>query len=166
MLLQLGEPLHRHFLGPVIGGGQAERLGRKQRGELDGADADAQVAAPVRSKCCCNSGNPFTGISLVQSSAAVRPSGLGANSAANSTLPMPMRRSQAFSQVQPPCIAVETITAGKATAGRGSSAQRMNVCVPPPLAPVTATRCGSTSGRLVRKSSARIESHVCKPMML
>ena len=50
--------------------------------------------------------------------------------------------------MQPPCMAVETITAGKATAGRGSMAQRMNVCVPPPLAPVTPIRSGSTSGKL------------------
>jgi hypothetical protein len=54
-------------------------------------------------------------------------------------------------------MAVETITAGKATAGRGSSAQRMNVCVPPPLAPVTATRFGSTSGSSSSQSNARIE---------
>jgi len=41
----------------------------------------------------------------------VMPRGLGAKRAANSTLPVPTRRRQAFSQVQPPCIAVETITA-------------------------------------------------------
>ena len=47
-------------------------------------------------------------------------------------------------------MAVETITAGKITAGRGSTAPRTNVCVPPPLAPVTPIRCGSTSGRLAQ----------------
>ena len=50
------------------------------------------------------------------------------------------------------------MTAGTATAGRGSAAQRINVCVPPPLVPVTATRAGSTSGSPHKKSNARIES--------
>ena len=36
--------------------------------------------------------------------------GFGAKSAANSTLPVPMRSRLAFSHVQPPCIAVLTIT--------------------------------------------------------
>ena len=36
-------------------------------------------------------------------------------------------------------------------------------CPPPPLAPVTATRLGSTSGREIRKSRARMESRVCNP---
>ena len=62
-------------------------------------------------------------ISFVQSSAAVRPCGFGANIAANSTLPVSTRSSEQFSQVQPPCIAVETITAGKSIAGRGSRAR-------------------------------------------
>ena len=61
-------------------------------------------------------------------------------------LPVPTRRYEQFSQTQPPCMAVETMTAGKAAAGRSSMAQRMNVCVPPPLAPVTPIRVGSTSG--------------------
>ncbi len=37
-------------------------------------------------------------------------------------------------------MAVETITAGKTTAGRGSMAHSKKVCVPPPLAPVTPMR--------------------------
>ena len=72
-------------------------------------------------------------------------------------LPVPTRSSEQFSHVQPPCMPVETITAGKATAGRGSMAQSMNVCVPPPLAPVTPIRAGSTSGSALSQSSARIE---------
>ena len=95
-------------------------------------------------------------ISFVQSLAVVMPCGLGANRAANSTLPVSTRSSDAFSQVQPPCIAVLTITAGKASFTRGSIAARIIVCVPPPLAPVIAMRSGSTSGRLSRKSSERI----------
>ena len=87
-------------------------------------------------------------MSTVQSLAPVMPSGFGANRPAISTLLVPTRRYEQFSQMQPPCIAVETITAGNATAGRSSMAQRMNVCVPPPLAPVTPMRFGSTSGRL------------------
>jgi len=63
-----------------------------------------------------------------------------------------------------PCMAVETMTAGNATVGRGSSAQSMNVCVPPPLAPVTPIRFESTSGSDTRKSRARIELKVCNPM--
>ncbi len=91
-------------------------------------------------------------------------SGFGAKSAAISMLPVPMRRPQAFSHVQPPCIAVETITAGKATCTRGSMALRTNVCVPPPLAPVTPMRVASTSGSEVMKSRARIEFHACRPI--
>ena len=49
------------------------------------------------------------------------------------------------------------ITTGTDTSGRSSTAQSMNVWVPPPLPPVTAIRSGSTSGRVVRKSSARME---------
>ena len=59
-----------------------------------------------------------------------------------------------------PCMAVETITAGNDTAGRSSMAHRIIVCVPPPLAPVTAIRSGSTSGRPARKSSDRMLFHV------
>ena len=55
-------------------------------------------------------------------------------------LPEPIRKYEPFSQGQPPCMAVETMTAGNAAAGRGSMAQRINVCVPPPLDPVTAMR--------------------------
>ncbi len=105
-------------------------------------------------------------ISFVQSSAQVTPCGFGANRAANSMLPVFTRRSEAFSQVHPPCIAVLTITAGNESATRGSTAASNIVCVPPPLAPVMAVRSGSTSGRLSRKSSERIEFQVCRPMML
>ena len=85
-------------------------------------------------------------------------------SAANSTLPVFTRSRVAFSQVQPPCMDVLTITTGKESLMRSSIAARIIVCVPPPLAPVTATRSGSTSGRLRRKSRLRIELSVCKPM--
>ena len=64
------------------------------------------------------------------------PCGFGANSAANSTLPVFTRSRLAFSQVQPPCIAVLTITTGKESLMRSSIAARSIVCVPPPLAPV------------------------------
>ena len=50
------------------------------------------------------------------------PKARGAVRAANSMLPVPTRSSEQFSQVQPPCIAVETITAGKLTVTRGSIA--------------------------------------------
>ena len=69
----------------------------------------------------------------------------------------PDARKGAFSQLQPPCIPVETITQGTAAAGRWSTAIRINVWVPPPLAPVTAIRWGSTSARLPRKSTARMD---------
>jgi hypothetical protein len=92
--------------------------------------------------------------------------GFGAKRAANSMLPVPTRSRLAFSQVQPPCIAVLTITAGNAAFTRSSSAARTKVCVPPPLAPVQPIRAGSTSGRVAMKSSARIEFQVCRPMML
>ena len=72
-------------------------------------------------------------MSRVQSFAADMPSGLGANSAAISMLLVPTRSSGAFSQTQPPCIAVDTITAGNAAVGRSSIADSRNVCVPPPL---------------------------------
>ena len=94
------------------------------------------------------------------------PSGRGAQSPAISMLPVSMRKSEQFSHWQPPCIAVDTMTAGKAAAGRSSRAHSVNVCVPPPDAPVTPTRLGSTSGRLVRKSRARMLFHVCIPMKL
>jgi hypothetical protein len=81
-------------------------------------------------------------------------------------LPVSTRSRLAFSQVQPPCIAVLTITAGNDKAMRGSIPARIIVCVPPPLAPVTAMRLGSTSGRLARKSTERIEFHVCRPITL
>ena len=59
-------------------------------------------------------------ISLVQSLAVVMPCGLGAKRPANSMLPVFTRSSEAFSQVQPPCIAVLTITAGNdSTATQG-----------------------------------------------
>ncbi len=106
---------------------------------------------------------PGTSISLVQSSAAVMPRGLGAKRAASSTFPVPILSKLAFSQVQPPCIELETIPLGKETIGRGSRAPRMMVCVPPPLPPVTPMRLGSTSGREARKSSARIEFQACRP---
>jgi hypothetical protein len=37
-------------------------------------------------------------------------------------LPVPTRSSEQFSQVQPPCIAVETMTQGKIAAMRSSQA--------------------------------------------
>ena len=55
---------------------------------------------------------------------------------------------------------------GNAATGRESMAHSRIVCVPPPLPPVTATRPGSTSDRLQRKSRARMEFQVCNPMML
>ena len=58
----------------------------------------------------------------------------------------------------------DTMTAGIETAGRGSIAARIIVCVPPPLAPVTARRLPSTSGSVSKKSSERIEFQVCRPM--
>jgi hypothetical protein len=85
-------------------------------------------------------------ISLVQSFAVFMPCGLGAKRPANSTLPVPMRSRLAFSQVQPPCIDVLTITQGKESLMRSSMAASSIVCVPPPLAPVMAVRSGSTSG--------------------
>ncbi len=94
------------------------------------------------------------------------PWGLGAKSAANSTFPVSTLSRLQFSQVQPPCMAVETMPFGNAAAGRGSMAQSTMVCVPPPLPPVTPTRSSSTSGRLHRKSSARMEFQVCSPIML
>ena len=105
-------------------------------------------------------------ISFVQSLAVVMPCGLGAKRPANSMLPVFTRSSEAFSQVQPPCIAVLTITAGNESFTRGSIAASSIVCVPPPLAPVMAMRSGSTSGRLSRKSSERMAFHVCRPMTL
>ena len=39
---------------------------------------------------------------------------------------------------------------GTATFTRSSAAAIQNVAAPPPLMPVTAIRCGSTSGRLRR----------------
>ena len=42
---------------------------------------------------------------------------------------------------------VEIITAGKLTVTRGSIAVMNSVCAPPPLAPVTPIRLGSTSGK-------------------
>ncbi len=50
------------------------------------------------------------------------------------------------------------------TAGRESSAPRIIVWVPPPLAPVTPIRVVSTSGNETRKSSERIELYVCSPI--
>ena len=41
----------------------------------------------------------------------------------------------------------------------------MNVCVPPPLAPVTPIRAESTSGNRLNQSNARIELYVCSPIM-
>ncbi len=102
----------------------------------------------------------------VQSLAPVMPSGFGAKRPASSTLPVLTRRSEQFSHTQPPCISTDTITAGNATVGRSSTAQRMNVCVPPPLAPVTPIRLASTSGRSRMKSSARMLFQVCRPMKL
>ena len=69
----------------------------------------------------------------------------------------PIRSPLIFSQVHPPCRVVDTITTGTETSGRSSTAESMNVWVPPPLPPVTATRRGSTSGRPRRKSKARME---------
>ena len=60
-------------------------------------------------------------MSMVQSLAPLMPSGFGANRPASSTLPVPTRRYEQFSQTQPPCIAVDTMTAGKAAAGRSST---------------------------------------------
>ena len=77
-----------------------------------------------------------------------------------------IRNRSAASHSQSPCMLVETITAGNATAGRGSTAHNNIVCVPPPLAPVTPMRVGSTSGSDERKSRARIELNVCSPSML
>lgn len=71
--------------------------------------------------------------------------------------PVPTLSRLQFSHVQPPCIAVDTITAGNATTGRSSMAVRMNVCVPPPLAPVTPILAASTSGNSLNQSSTRIE---------
>jgi hypothetical protein len=105
-------------------------------------------------------------ISRVQSLAEVIPWGFGANRAANSTLPVPIRSRLAFSHVQPPCIAVLTMTAGKESFTRRSIAARSMVWVPPPLAPVIATRSGSTSGSDNRKSSERDAFQVWSPMML
>jgi hypothetical protein len=104
--------------------------------------------------------------SFVQSFAVFMPCGFGAKSAANSTLPVPIRRSDAFSQVQPPCIDVLTMTTGKESFTRSSTAARIMVCVPPPLDPVAAMRVGSTSGRLSRKSSDRMALSVCSPITL
>ena len=103
-------------------------------------------------------------ISLVQSLAVVMPCGLGANKPANSTLPVSTRSRDAFSHVQPPCIAVLTITAGKESRTRGSIAASSIVCVPPPLAPVMAMRSGSTSGQAeqeVERADAvpRLQAH-------
>ena len=55
-----------------------------------------------------------------------------------------------LSQTQPPKKWAETMTTGTETAMRSSTAASMNDCVPPPEAPVTAIRLGSTSGRDVR----------------
>ena len=44
-ILQLGQPLGGQFLGPVIGGSQAERTRRREGGDVDVALADAQVMA-------------------------------------------------------------------------------------------------------------------------
>ena len=76
-----------------------------------------------------------------------------------------MRSNEAFSQVQPPCIDVLTITQGKESWMRSSMAARSIVCVPPPLAPVMAVRFGSTSGSESRKSRPRTALSVCRPMM-
>ena len=105
-------------------------------------------------------------ISLVQSFAVVMPCGLGANSAANSTLPEFTLSIEEFSQVQPPCIEVLTMTAGKESFRRGSIAASSMVWVPPPLAPVIAVRSESTSGILSKKSMERIAFQVCRPIML
>ena len=91
--------------------------------------------------------------------------GFGAKRPASSMLPVFCRKYEQFSQMQPPCIAVETITAGKETVTRGSMPARSMVCVPPPLAPVTAIREESISGKESRKSRARTEFQVCNPMI-
>ena len=82
------------------------------------------------------------------------PSGRGAASAAISTLPVPTRSSEQLSQVQSPCMPVEIMTAGKLAVTRGSIAVMNSVWAPPPLAPVTPIRAGSTSGKLVSQSIA------------
>ena len=86
--------------------------------------------------------------------------GFGANSAANSTFPVPTRSSEEFSQVQPPCIDVLTITIGPESVTRSSTAATSIVCVPPPLAPVMAILFGSTSGSERTKSTPRIPFNV------
>ena len=52
-------------------------------------------------------------------------------------------------------MAVLTMTAGKESAMRGSMPASSMVWVPPPLAPVMATRRGSTSGNSSKKSRDR-----------
>ncbi len=51
-------------------------------------------------------------------------------------------------------MAPPTITAGKVAAGRSSSADSRNVCVPPPLSPVTPSR---DVHRIVRQAREKIE---------
>ena len=77
-----------------------------------------------------------------------------------SMLPVPSDLSSALHQPMPP----NTITAGKESAIRSSSAASIIVCVPPPLAPVAATRVGSTSGRDNTKSTLRSAFQVCSPI--
>ncbi len=113
----------------------------------------------------CRSGKPFVAISFVQSFAVFIPCGFGANSPANSTFPVLIRSSEVFSHVQPPCIAVLTITHGNESLMRSSIAASSIVCVPPPLAPVIPVRSGSTSGSDSKKSSPRTAFHVCSPMI-
>ena len=57
-------------------------------------------------------------MSLVQSFAALMPCGFGAKIAAISTLPVFTRKCEQFSHTQPPCMSVETITAGNALVSR------------------------------------------------
>ena len=104
--------------------------------------------------------------SVVQSLAATAASGRGAASAVSSMLLVPSRISVAFSQMQPPCMLPETITAGTAVATRSSIAASSRLCVPPPLAPLMPMRAGSTSGSVSRKSTARTAFHIESPRKL
>ena len=104
--------------------------------------------------------------SVVQSLAATAASGRGAASAVSSMLLVPSRIRVAFSQMQPPCMLPDTITAGTAVATRSSIAASSRLCVPPPLAPLMPMRAGSTSGSVSRKSTARTAFHIESPRKL
>ena len=93
-------------------------------------------------------------------------SGLGAIHAPTTILLTsghPARRLGAAWQ-PPPCMIAEIMFTGAAALMRSSTAIRKNVCVPPPDAPVTPMRFGSTSDSDEMKSTDRMLFQSWMPM--